>query len=243
MTIFYHVSTDIFHDGVFTPRIPYYRHKDHEDASIERVCVSDSIENCLTAIPGGGSNLDILNIEQRGYFLVFRIDTEKLGITDKDIITNQELFEKDLVRDAEATNEVWITTPFVVPESDRFLIKLITWEEEAFDLYPYAIQQLAYQEYEGDFEKAYQEVYKDFVPFCTKIVCAKYVHESVKKGSIVPFYFESELEMEELKTDLLKRDDIEIVKEFMDEIEILCKKDMNLRDIFIQHAIISRDYL
>lgn len=47
---FYHVSVDIFNNiEVFKPRIPSSAMK-LEDKSIKRICVSDSIENCLNGI-------------------------------------------------------------------------------------------------------------------------------------------------------------------------------------------------
>ena len=131
MAIYYHVSTDITHNGEFIPRVPSFRHGDSEDSTTARVCVSTSIEGCLSAIPNGGSGLDYLRMEQRGYFQVFKIDTDKLGIGESDVVLSEELYEKDSVRDANFTDEVWITTPFIVPMEDRelmlFLILFINW--------------------------------------------------------------------------------------------------------------------
>lgn len=160
MAVFYHVSPDLKHNGEFIPRVPYNRHEEMEDNKTHRVCVSPSIEGCLTAIPGGGSGFLDLCEEQRGYFLLFRIDTEKLGIPQENIISDEELFQKDLVRDADISKEHWITCPFTVPKEDKIIIKIEDFFEDINDLIPYFIYQLADEKFEGDYLEAYKEYFK-----------------------------------------------------------------------------------
>lgn len=236
MAILYHVSTDLKHSGYFEPRIPSCRHQDAENDNIERVCVAPTIEDCLTAIPNGGMNLDWLNMKTRGYYLVFRIDTDKLGISPKNIISADELFKKDLVRDAEITNEYWILEPFTVPKEDSFIINLTFWDEEAHDVIPYEIYELADKEYDGDYLEAYTDKYCCNVPCCIKIVGAKYISEEAKEGDDVSFYFESDLERKAVISylnDKCIKYDVEF--DFDNELTIILQEDANLRDIFLYH--------
>jgi hypothetical protein len=242
MAIFYHVSTDVHHSGVFEPRIPECRHKDQEDSTTPRISVAPTIEDCFTAIPNGGSHLEELNMEQRGYYLVFRIDTEKLGISEEHIISSDFLFQNDLVRDAEITNEHWITTPFVVPEEDRFMIKLISWEEVAHDVIPYKIYQIAEKKYDGDYAEAYMDIYQEHVPCSVGIVDLQYIHEEVKKGEEISIYFEEEVEKELVVSYLNKHFDVEITEEYMDELTFVMKEDANLRKLFLYHFQIAEKY-
>jgi hypothetical protein len=242
MAIYYHVSTDVHHSGVFEPRIPSCRHKQAEDSSIPRISVAPSIEDCFTAIPNGGSHLDVLNMERRGYYLIFRIDTEKLGISEEHIISSDTLFQKDLVRDAEITNEHWITTPFVVPDEDRFMIKLISWEETAHDVVPYKIYQIAEEKYDGDYIEAYMDIYKEHVPSSVGIIDLQYIYEEVKKGEEISIYFEEEEEKDLVVSYLNEHFDVEITEEYMDELTFVMKENANLRKLFLYHFQISEIY-
>lgn len=239
MAVFYHVSTDLSHDGVFVPRIPQNRHQQAEDATIPRISVAPTLEHCLTAIPGRGINLDELNIENRGYYLVFRIDTEKLGISDNNIVTWKTLFEKDWVRDAEITEEHWTTVPFTVPQEDRFLIKLISWEETCADVIPYFIYQIADEKYDGNYLEAYMEELGEAVPSTIVIEDAIYVHEQVKEGDEVALYFDTEDEKKALLHYLSEHYQVESLNEMIDEIVFRMKTESNLRNLFLHHAQIA----
>ncbi|PLS19289.1 hypothetical protein CVD28_02430 [Bacillus sp. M6-12] len=238
MAIYYHASTDLQHNGEFIPRIPDCRHQDQEDSVTPRISVAPSIEDCLTAIPNGGGRLDELNIQLRGYYLIYKIDTEKLGISEKDMILSDVLYEKDLVRDAEITNEVWITTPFVVPEEDRFFIKLISWEETAKDIVPYSIYDIADKEYEGNYVEAYETIYDKNVPCSVKIIEPIYIHEEVKEGEEVSIYFEDEEEKEMVQEFIGEHYEVEMTTEYMDELTFDMKKNGNLRNLFLYHKSI-----
>ena len=172
LSIFYHLSTDITKIGCFIPRIPFCRHQLQEDGQTERVCVSDSIEGCLSAIPNGGSRLEELLIKQFGLFKVFVIDTEKLGISDKKIIGYQELYETGKVNDAIETKEHWILQSFEVPEEDSFIISIPyrSYEERIYDDLPFEAMKLMEEEelfpeeaYEVYCEK-YDVEFDDVVP-------------------------------------------------------------------------------
>ncbi|WP_283747872.1 hypothetical protein [Bacillus thuringiensis] len=235
MSIFYHISTDLQHSGEFVPRIPSCRHQDKEDDVTNRICVSRTIDDCLSAIPSGGARLEELNIEQRGYYKVFKIDTEKLGIEDSDIVSSDVLYQEDLVRDADVTNEHWILKGFQVAEEDSYLIKLIAWEESSKDIVPEFIYRMAEEQFGGDYVKAYTDHFNDYMPCSTFIVDAGYVKEFVNAGMTLSFYFDTEEEKEYLlsKFQLDKR--IHISYQDMDTISICIKEDMSCEELFTQH--------
>lgn len=239
MAIYYHVSTNIYHNGVFEPRIPQYRHKEQEDDKICRVSVAPTIEDCLTAIPNGGSRLEEFNEYQRGYYLIFKIDTDKLGIQEEYIIQSEFLYEKDLVRDADVTNEIWITTSFVVPEEDRFLIHLSDWMETPLDILPYSIYAIADEKFEGDYLRAYCEVYNELVPCSVGITNPNYICEFVRKGQIISLYIEEEYEKVEIFKFLTSNYNVDIVDENEYKIEFIMKEDSNLKNLFYYHKKIA----
>ncbi|EEM25301.1 hypothetical protein CQ064_09095 [Bacillus sp. MYb78] len=235
MSIFYHISMDLQHSGEFVPRIPSCRHQDKEDDVTNRICVSRTIDDCLSAIPSGGAHLEELNIEQRGYYKVFKIDTEKLGIEDSDIVSSDVLYQEDLVRDAEVTNEHWILKGFQVAKEDSYIIKLIAWEESSKDIVPEFIYRMAEEQYGGDYVKAYTDHFNGYMPCSTFIVDAGYVKEFVNAGMTLSFYFDTEEEKEYLlsKFQLDKR--IHISYQDMDTISICIKEDMSCEELFTQH--------
>lgn len=233
--IFYHVSTDLKHGGSFKPRIPEFRHQ-QEDKAINRVSVAPTIEDCLTAIPDGGSNLDQLNFSRRGYYLVYRIDTEKLKIGKECIITSEELYEKDLCRDADITKEHWITTSFTVPEEDRFLILLNQWVENEEDVLPFSIFQLANEKFEGDYLRAYQSIYREYVPSAISIHDLVYTEEKVEKEEKITLYLDGEDEGEHLVSYIVNHLPAEIKDINTERVIIIMKESTNLADLYMHHA-------
>lgn len=214
--IFYHVSTDTSKDGVFVPGIPEHI-MSGESEDYDRVCVAPSIEDCFSAIPNGGSRLDELNLTEIGFYKVFRIDTEKLGIADSNIITSETLFKNEWVPDAEWTNEHWILKEFTVPEEDSFLIHLTEWDEVSYDLVPEHIQRIAEELYEGDFSRAYDIEIGGFVPVMTDISDCVYRTTPYRKGDSFPVrYWEHEeyrLENIQAVAQLLYGVELEVISE------------------------------
>ena len=157
MAIFYHVSLDLKHPGSFSPRIPENKSKiGTEDDTTPRVCVCETIEGCLSAMPGGGLEIESLTDNQY-YLKVFSIDTERLGLKKEDILCWDYLYQNNLVPDAEITQEHWILKPFEVEKIDSFLIRVTDWREESDDIIPYFVKQVADQKYSGDYLSAYLE--------------------------------------------------------------------------------------
>lgn len=233
--IFYHVSTDLQHSGKFVPRIPENRHKQAEDASIGRVCVCPTLEQCFSAMPGGGINLYTTCNDARNYFLVFKIDTEKLGINEKNIITSKVLFEKDLVRDAEASEEHWICEPFIVPEEDSQIIAVQNWNEEICDVIPHHIYELADREYEGNYLEAYEDYYDENVPCGTIVENLEYFTENVKQGTEIPLYYDDKHERDCILNCLKDIPCTDIHDNDMDIIKFTVTEDTNLRNLFLTH--------
>lgn len=187
--LFYHVSTDLQKNAYFYPRQPESI-MEGEMVSIDRVCVAPSVELCLSALPSGGSRLDELNEKQHGFYKVFRIDTEKLGIPDSHIVTSKTLFEKEYVPDAEWTEEHWITTDFTVAEEDAFIIQLLQWEEEIQDVIPHQIYVLADEKYHGDYTSAYIQETGNLVPCTSLITNAKVQTKGFQLGDRITFVSE-----------------------------------------------------
>lgn len=124
MATFYHITLDLAHDGVFSPRVPNDRYET-EDSTTNRVCVSDSLEGCFNAIPDGILFTD----EHHGYFKLFEINTEDLGISHNDMLTPLPLYKEKGVYDALLTGEHWILTEFTVPKEKQFVCNLL-WHED-----------------------------------------------------------------------------------------------------------------
>lgn len=240
--IFYHVSTYLKHDGIFVPRIPTSVHKLGENENIPRVCVGLTLEDCFSAIPSGGSRLDMLMEEQHNLFLIFKIDTEKLGISDEDILSSERLFEEAWVMDAEHTNEHWIMTEFEVPQEDRILIHLHDWNEESCDIIPHDIYQLADAEYDGDYFEAYFAKMEDHVPCMSIIKDIQYVPEYPEEDTsfeVIPGDDEDIFLMQEY----LKREyDIEAIVEG-DTLSIPVTKGTNLAKFFLYRAEMAMQFI
>lgn len=238
--IFYHVSTDLQHDGTFEPRIPDCRHQSQEDISTGRISVAPTIEDCLTAIPNGGLYLEELNMERRGYYLIYRIDTEKLGIGEEFIVSPQELYEKDLVRDAGFSNEHWVTKAFTVSDpEDKFLISLKWWEEESEDVLPFSIFAIAETRDDGCPFEAYREIYEEEIPCQVSIHNLQFTHEQVQKKERVTLYFDDKVEGVAIQSYIEEHLPAEIEEIQMDEITFIMTDVANLSELFMCHARIA----
>ena len=237
MAVFFHVSKDLHHNGIFEPTVPLFRYE-YENDDIDRVSVGPTIEDCFTAIPGGGSYLEETNRDRRGYYLIFRIDTEKLKIDNNNIISSEELYEKELVPDSQVTNEYWITQNFTVPKEDRFLINLFYWDGEYEDVIPYSISKIASEKYDSDRVEAYIDIYKTSPNSILKISNLIYLSNILKENQELILSYNSKEEKDIISDTVNKAKDIFISNED-GLIKILAKKEVDLRDVFLNHY----DYL
>ncbi len=199
--IFCHISTDLKFKGNFYPRIPMTISK-NEDKTIDRICVAKTLEGAFTAIPDGGSRLENY-LETEYIFRLFLIDLNKLKISPEYILDSEYLYESELVPDAQLTTEHWITTPFSVPKSDSFIIKINDWNEESCDLIPYHITTLAETEYDGEIYEAFEDFlgHSNF-PCITLINNISFISENVSQGEIFTISNDSieEYQLEDFKS-------------------------------------------
>lgn len=185
----YHVSTNMAHDGVFTPGIPHYRMSD-EDATIPRICVSDSVDGCLSAMPKRDNDFGELVYENSGFFKVFVFDTDELSLTANDVVTSEHLYQNDLVEDAEHTGEHWITVP--VKATNQYTLYVLNWEEDAVDSYPYEVERRLEEDEELDLEEAFHELYPERgdIGFTTQITLTEWKEDWIEEGEVFdPQYF------------------------------------------------------
>lgn len=107
--ILYHVSTDLDHDGLFTPRIPSdIEDGDGEDNTIKRVCFSSSIEGCLGSMPDGGRGLRkyIKKRKSNRFVKVFILCVENFTGT---VLSPSSV--SNFVEDAYIHQEYWVLHP------------------------------------------------------------------------------------------------------------------------------------
>jgi len=120
--LLYHATTDAQHTGVFTPRLPDNIDCYDEDDTIDRICVSDSIEGCLTSMPRGGEDLRDLLDDTGDRIKVFVFDTDTLGLPPNCIIEPDVIKDQYGVIDAVITGEHWITAPVTIPTADTHIL-------------------------------------------------------------------------------------------------------------------------
>lgn len=111
MEILWHVSFDKVPEGRFMPRIPENRINQGEyieNDTIKRVCFSNSIENCINAMPCGGfAALGLNEMKKRDYSPIFYgyplfLDGEREVLEPSEV--------KKYVYDAEFNKEYWLTS-------------------------------------------------------------------------------------------------------------------------------------
>lgn len=168
----YHVSLDLNHPGIFDLRVPESRMKD-EDSVTPRICVSDSIEGCLTASAFGAHYLGESLMETDDLMKVFVIDTEKLGLTSSDVITPEQLYQYGKVDDANLTNEHWILKELVIPAEDQMVVKVTGFDDGTWKpFFSYTEQQymnsltLDWKDYDAVEEAFYNRFKTEFPSFC-----------------------------------------------------------------------------
>lgn len=236
MAIFYHVSTSLLNQGEFVPRIPENRITENENDSMERVCVSTTISNCLSALPGSG-NLYDTHFKGRGYYKLFRIDTEKLGIGDEHIVFSQTIYENGWVPDAFVTQEYWITVPFTVPEEDSTIIKLDDWCQERAYVVPSDALVLAHEMYQGDLYKAYRAIYEGSVPTVYFLSGIQFQYEDVRKDEIVTLHVYSEEEETKFTKFISKHFQVEIMEPDKGLLRFRVIEDTNLKMLYLAHLL------
>lgn len=159
--ILYHATMDLDIIEEFTPRIPSDRFEGEED-STPRICVSSSIEGCLTAAPFGGSKLHenlYLPSNSNRLVRIYEFNTE--SIEENNIIKPEHLYQNDIVRDAEITGEHWITVP--IKPSKTYLIKLTKFYDD------YCEDNVAYK-YVNKYESGELEDITPYIEGCITVI-------------------------------------------------------------------------
>ncbi|MCK9470681.1 MAG: hypothetical protein M0Q88_02880 [Bacilli bacterium] len=123
----YHATMNLDIIKEFTPRIPENRFAGEEEHT-KRICLSSSIEGCITAAPFGGSSLSeniYAGSNSSKLIRIYEFDISE--IERKHIYTPDYLYKKDLVRDAAITGEYWITVP--IKPVNSYIIKLTKFDD------------------------------------------------------------------------------------------------------------------
>lgn len=148
--IFSHLTPEQIKDIMFFPEIPHAIMKG-ENQDIERICLSESIEGCLTSI--GWKRLDCafqdyMNEDVEGLrIVILKFDINKLD--KKYLRSPEELDEKKYVPDAYITREWWYELP---AKADEVEIKY---------LYDYSMENTEYvlpKELRGKEELSEEEI-------------------------------------------------------------------------------------
>lgn len=104
----YHISKDIaLNEKVFIPRVPKLR-LINENRIIKRVCVSGSIENCISSFPYKKDIIVQLTKGLPAYLSVYKVDEQLLA--SENLMKPDKVIE--YVDDAELKREHWILKEF-----------------------------------------------------------------------------------------------------------------------------------
>lgn len=138
---FYHLTLDLDspNDKVFVPRIPNESIVAFgEDLTIPRICVSSTIEGCLSSAPWGGSSLEDIMFSNGNSQLIKVYEFESTDIAPGNLISPKELYQSDKVRDAEITNEHWVINQDLRP-CKTYLIQITNYDMSYPDSIPYSL--------------------------------------------------------------------------------------------------------
>lgn len=137
---------------VFKPRVPSFRAKGENDV-IPRICLSSSLSGCISAVVWGGINFENMIIdlgEEPKHYPIKVYEFDSKYISKENIITPEELYEKDLVRDATINEEYWVINQDLKP-SREFYITVKDYVEEVVDSISYAnLKEMDRLEYLGE---------------------------------------------------------------------------------------------
>lgn len=238
MTIFYHLSTEVTMNGYFMPRVPTNHLKGYEESTIKRICVSPTVEGCFTAIGNGNSAYDA-NFMRRGYYLLFRIDTEKLGIEKKHIITNRKIYRNGWVPDANVTKECWITKEFQVPKEDTLFIQIRSFEQVQVTAYPYQSLKTAVMHFNGDVPAAHKSLYGNSTPVVMETISLDYQTSKGLAGEKRFLFVQGEEEEQKVISFLKEEYKVEILPWDKGKVHFRLLEDGDLKLIFLLNLMVS----
>ena len=115
----------------FTPRIPNTMMED-ENNCIERICLSNSISGCITSAPWGNRHIE--DFPDKAVFRVYEFSED--DIEEGNLIRPEKLYENDMVRDADITNEHWVINQTLKPKR-IFYVEIKNYMLEVKDIIPF----------------------------------------------------------------------------------------------------------
>lgn len=184
--LFYHLTLDLnsADDKVFTPRIPNEKIVTiGEDLSTPRICVSSTIEGCLSSAPWGGSSLeDIILLNDCSQLIkVYEFNSD--DIAPENLISPKELYQSDKVRDAEITNEHWVINQNL-RSCRSYLIQIKKYNITYPDSIPYSLLK-NFNEEEDDYEDIIDGYFSEIIDLEYDIIeCNEYT-------PIIPFNYQT----------------------------------------------------
>lgn len=131
----YHVClAELAQGDTFYPRVPENRAVG-EVSTTPRICLSDSISGCVSAVPWGGLQFDEMMISipyaTESYPIkVYEFDSE--DIEEGNLICPSTLYKEGLVPDAEINQEYWVVNQNLKPRKSYF-ISITEFIEESED--------------------------------------------------------------------------------------------------------------
>lgn len=147
----FHVSLDLNIKEEFVPRVPSKNVLiENEDDTTQRICLGTTIKGCLTAVPWGGNTFEDLFFDNcvSQFIRVYEFDSE--DIKDNNIVSSEELYRSDKVRDAEISGEVWVVNQNLKP-TKTYIIQVTDYMEGSADDVSYEDLQ-NFDEDEDDYE-------------------------------------------------------------------------------------------
>ena len=120
----YHISLKCWERiEIFSPRIPRgCLNGVEENDTIPRICLSDSLDNCLTAVSWGGLNL-IKDPPYKGnnFLAVARLyEFDKENIKKENLLMPYQIAE--YVPDSLISNEYWVINQNIFPEKSSIIV-------------------------------------------------------------------------------------------------------------------------
>lgn len=138
--LFYHISMELYEiTETFVPKIPNHTMEEEDDVN-PRVCLSTSIEGCLSSVPWGGINLCdngemYLGFSDDDETIYFRVYEFEIPMDEQYLVHPQELWEDGRVPDATYKEEYWLLRP--IQPINTYVVALHDWQEEVRDLLSY----------------------------------------------------------------------------------------------------------
>lgn len=118
----FHLSLSLIDE--FKPRVPIHT-RDDENKSINRICLSSNIENCLSAVGWGGSVVreeDILYGVLTNYKESKPIAIYQFDIDEQYLLSPEQLVKNNYVKDALINDEYWyIGDKKLIPKTIKFI--------------------------------------------------------------------------------------------------------------------------